>query len=107
MYFNPARPVCRGPARAAPVRIAHGPPPAAFLYPMHPSDDTEQRLTALEIKASYGDDLLEQLNLLVYRQQLQIDALAQQLQQLGQRLPEAGSGAGAPRNLRDELPPHY
>ena len=44
---------------------------------------------------------------LVYRQQLQIDALVQQLQQLGQRLPEAGSGAGAPRNLRDELPPHY
>ena len=71
---------------------------------MTSSDDTDQRLMALEIKASYSDDLLEQLNLLVYRQQLQIDALAQQLQQL----PEAGSGGAAPpRNLRDELPPHY
>lgn len=66
----------------------------------------EQRLTALEIKASYSEDLLEQLNLLVYRQQLQIDALAQQLQRLGQQLPEGGAGA-ALRNLRDELPPHY
>ena len=74
---------------------------------MNSFEDTDQRLTALEIKSSYSDDLLEQLNLLVYRQQLQIDALVQQLQQLGQRLPEAGSGAGAPRNLRDELPPHY
>ena len=81
--------------------------PAAFLDPLHPSDDTEQRLTALEIKASYSDDLLEQLNLLVYRQQLQIDALVHKLQQLDQQLPEAGSGTAAPRNLRDELPPHY
>ena len=74
---------------------------------MPPRDDTDRRLTALEIKASYSDDLLEQLNLLVYRQQLQIDAPAQQLQRLHQQLPETGSGAAAPRNLRDELPPHY
>ena len=86
------------------------PAPAAFLYPMHPTDSTDrtdQRLTALEIKASYSDDLLEQLNLLVYRQQLQIDALVQQLQQMHRQLPETGSGGAAPRNLRDELPPHY
>ena len=87
---------------------APGLPLAILLLPMTPSDDTDQRLMALEIKASYSDDLLEQLNLLVYRQQLQIDALAQQLQQLDQQLPEAGSGGTAPmRNLRDELPPHY
>ena len=78
----------------------------ALHHPMNPSDETDRRLIALEIKASYSDDLLEQLNLAVYRQQLQIDALAQQLQRLGQRLPEAGGGA-EPRNLRDELPPHY
>ena len=86
---------------------APGPPLATLLHPMTPSDDTDQRLMALEIKASYSDDLLEQLNLLVYRQQLQIDALVQQLQQMHQQLPEAGSGSAAPRNLRDELPPHY
>ena len=67
--------------------------------------DTERRLTELEIKASYSEDLLEQLNLLVYRQQQHIDALLQELQRLRQNLPEAGSGT--PRNLRDELPPHY
>ena len=96
---------CNGTALAIPgLPCLSGP----LLHPMNPSDDTDQRLMALEIKASYSDDLLEQLNLLVYRQQLQIDALAQQLQQMGDRLPEAGSGgAAAPRNLRDELPPHY
>lgn len=74
---------------------------------MNSFEDTDQRLTALEIKSSYSDDLLEQLNLLVYRQQLQIDALVQQLQQMHRQLPETGSGGAAPRNLRDELPPHY
>ena len=67
--------------------------------------DTDQRLTELEIKASYSEDLLEQLNMTIYRQQLQIDALAHQLQQLRQQ--QAASHSGAPRNLRDELPPHY
>ena len=67
--------------------------------------DTEQRLSELEIKASYSEDLLEQLNMAIYRQQLQIDALLHELQQLRQQ--QAGSNTGAPRNLRDELPPHY
>lgn len=65
----------------------------------------EQRLTELEIKVSYGDDLLEQLNALVYRQQQQIDALVRELRELRQRVPD-GSQPGA-RNLRDEIPPHY
>ena len=67
---------------------------------------TEQRLTELEIKASYTEDLLDQLNLVIYRQQQEIDALARTGAQLRQQMPEAGGGAGA-RNLRDELPPHY
>ncbi len=67
---------------------------------------TEQRLTDLEIKASYTEDLLDQLNLVIYRQQQEIDALARTVAQLRQQMPEAGGGAGA-RNLRDELPPHY
>ena len=67
---------------------------------------TEQRLTEREIKASYTEDLLDQLNLVIYRQQQEIDALARTVAQLRQQMPEAGGGAGA-RNLRDELPPHY
>ncbi|RYF82410.1 MAG: SlyX family protein [Comamonadaceae bacterium] len=72
--------------------------------PLSAEDAAARRLDELEIKASYAEDLLEQLNLLVYRQQQQIDALVRQLQELDRRTPEA---AGAPRGLRDELPPHY
>ena len=67
--------------------------------------DIDQRLTALEIKASYSEDLLDQLNMTIYRQQQQIDRLLQELAYLRQQMPE--SSDGAPRNLRDELPPHY
>ena len=66
---------------------------------------TDQRLTELEIKASYTEDLLEQLNMTIYRQQEQIDALINELRELKRQTPDGG--AGGPRNLRDELPPHY
>jgi len=66
---------------------------------------TDQRLTELEIKASYTEDLLDQMNLALYRQQQQIDRLVQELTQLRQQMPEPGGAA--PRNLRDEIPPHY
>ena len=67
---------------------------------------TEQRLMDLEIKASFNEDLVEQLNQVVFRQQQQIDALMREVAQLRQQLPEPGAG-GAPRNPHDELPPHY
>ncbi|WP_303230721.1 SlyX family protein, partial [Comamonas kerstersii] len=35
----------------------------------------EARVMELEVKASYTDDLLEQLNMTIYRQQKQIDVL--------------------------------
>lgn len=69
-------------------------------------EDVAARLTELEIKASYADDLLEQLNMTIYRQQQQIDALVQQVAQLRLQSQTAGQD-GTPRNLRDELPPHY
>ena len=72
---------------------------------MQDSSPLEQRLNYLEIKASYTEDLLDQLNLTVYRQQQQIDDLARELLRLRQQVPEGGGAA--PRNLRDELPPHY
>ena len=65
----------------------------------------EQRLTELEIKASYAEDMLDQLNQVIYQQQQHIDALTRELVQLRQQIPER-SGAEV-RNLRDELPPHY
>ena len=70
-----------------------------------PQDRVAHRLRELEIKASYAEDLLDQLNLLIYQQQQQIDSLLRQVLQLREQSPDAG--AGTPRNLRDELPPHY
>ncbi|WP_119964227.1 SlyX family protein [Simplicispira lacusdiani] len=70
----------------------------------HPNP-ADERLTELEIKVSYQEDLLEQLNLTVYRQQQQIDRLVQEIAHLRQQMPEPGGAA--PRNLRDEIPPHY
>jgi SlyX protein len=70
-----------------------------------PDAATEQRLTELEIKASYADDLLDTLNQLVARQQEQIDLLLREVGRLRQR----GEPTSAPavHNPRDELPPHY
>lgn len=65
----------------------------------------EQRLTELEIKASFSDDLLEQLNQVIVRQQQQIDQLIDAVRRLSQQ--QASAPSGEPRNLRDELPPHY
>lgn len=65
----------------------------------------DQRLIELEIKASFADDLLEQLNAVVARQQQHIDRLQRELDDL-RRLVGDGTPA-AVRSLRDELPPHY
>lgn len=65
----------------------------------------DQRLVDLEIKASYSDDLLEQLNQVIIRQQVQIDALIHEVMQLKHNAPPDASGQA--RNLRDDLPPHF
>lgn len=68
----------------------------------------EQRLTDLEIKVSFQEDTLDQLNAVVVRQQRQIDALLRELADLRDRVPDADAAAvGTFRSLRDELPPHY
>ena len=69
------------------------------------TDTTDQRLTELEIKASFSEDLLDQLNLVVVRQQQQIDQLTRELAHLRQ-LSADNSQSGA-RNLMEDLPPHY
>jgi len=70
-----------------------------------PDDDTERRLVDLEVKAAFGEDLLDRLNEVIVRQQDQIDGLRQRLA----RLEQQGSTAEPAgfRSLRDELPPHY
>lgn len=65
----------------------------------------DRRLTELEIKASLADDLLDQLNQTIYRQQQQIDFLLREITDMRQA-PGDGEAPGF-RSLRDELPPHY
>ena len=68
-------------------------------------ESAESRLTELEIKLSYAEDLVDTLNHTVFRQQEQIEALQRQLADL-QRQVQAIPAGGA-RSLRDEIPPHY
>lgn len=67
---------------------------------------TEQRLTELEIKASFNEDALDRLNEVVVRQQRQIELLVRELMELKQQRP-AADATPAFRSLRDEIPPHY
>ncbi len=72
---------------------------------MEPTSDSDHRLTALEIKASYTEDMLEQLDKVIVRQQQQIDLLIREVTELRQMAPD--SPGSAARNLRDDLPPHF
>ena len=69
------------------------------------NDQLEQRLTDLEIKASFAEDLVDALNRLVARQQDQIALLLREVGELRRQ----GSGADVPAatGARDERPPHY
>lgn len=65
----------------------------------------EDRLERIETKISFSEDLLDELNHTVYRQQQQIERLQAQVQHLYERLQDtAGTRV---RDLRDEIPPHY
>ncbi len=94
------------PLGKSPIAIACA-PAAHFVSntPMQHTDTTDQRLTELEIKASFSEDLLDQLNQVVVRQQQEIDSLMREVRQLRLQLPE-GNAPGFAR-ASDELPPHY
>lgn len=79
------------------------PPTAASRPAVDPRVDG--RLTELEIKASFTEDLLEQLNLTIFRQQEQIDQLIREVAALRQGGQDPN--AGVVRHPRDEVPPHY
>ena len=66
---------------------------------------TDKRLNDLEFKVSLADDLLDQLNQTIFRQQQQIDLLRRDITALRNQMPEERT-TQLP-SLRDELPPHY
>lgn len=65
----------------------------------------ESRITELEIKISYAEDLIDELNRTVFRQQQQIDFLARELDALRQQVQAAPPQPAG--SLFDETPPHY
>ncbi|MBK9444425.1 MAG: peptide chain release factor N(5)-glutamine methyltransferase [Comamonadaceae bacterium] len=84
----------------SPTHCLHDPP-----HPMNPTIDIDERLTNLEIKASFTEDLLDKLDEIIIRQQDQIDRLTREVLRLSQPAPNQDNAP--PRNPRDELPPHY
>lgn len=72
----------------------------------HDGNGTDRRLTELEIKASFAEDLLDQLDKVIVRQQQQIDALLREVADL-KAAPVRDGDVTTTRSLRDELPPHF
>jgi SlyX protein len=65
----------------------------------------EDRLNEVEAKLALAEDLLEELNRTVFRQQQQIDQLQHQLKALAVQM-QSGPGADR-RDPHEEIPPHY
>jgi SlyX protein len=64
---------------------------------------TEDRITNLEIKLSFAEDLIEKLNETIYKQQQQIEFLYRELKAIKEQASSGGGGG----SLKDEIPPHY
>ena len=67
--------------------------------------EINQRLMDLEIKATFTEDLLEQFDKIIVRQQQQIDGLIREITEL--RQPSVDAVVGSTRTLRDDMPPHF
>lgn len=65
----------------------------------------ESRITELEIKMCYSEDVIDELNRTVFRQQQKIDFLAREIDALRQQIQSTAPQQGI--NLQDEIPPHY
>ena len=66
------------------------------------SDSAENRLTEIEIKLTYQDDLLKTLDQVIIELRGEIDILRARIVQL-----EEGDGAGHSDKASNERPPHY
>jgi len=66
---------------------------------------TEERITNLEIKLSFTEDLIDQLNQTVYKQQQQIEFLYRELKSIKEQSSSGDSSENT--SPKDEIPPHY
>lgn len=73
--------------------------------PVEDIQSIESRLSEIEAKLTFAEDLLEELNRAVYRQQQQFDRLQQELRALRETIETARPAE--PGSPGDEVPPHY
>ena len=69
----------------------------------------EKKLIALESKFSFQEDLLNELNSVVVRQQKQINYLIQEVSQIKSHVLEIIDGqlVSGGQDSKNEIPPHY
>lgn len=70
-------------------------------------DEWESRITELEIRLAWQDDLLSSLNRQVAELHQLIEMQQAQLRLLYERMQTAAEAADKPLTLADEIPPHY
>lgn len=68
----------------------------------------DDRLTDLEVKLAYLEDLVETLNQTIFRQQERLDLFQAELRLLHQQMGATGGGGAAlSDDPREDIPPHY
>lgn len=69
----------------------------------------QEKIIELETKYSFQEDLLQELNKQVIRQQRLLDAVLDEVQRLKEQLAELQAGNSQDENQigADEKPPHY
>lgn len=65
---------------------------------------SDDRITNLEVKLSFTEDLIEKLNEMIYKQQQQVEFLYRELKAIKEQASSGGSGSSS---LKDDIPPHY
>lgn len=68
-------------------------------------DQLDKRLIDLEIKFTHQEELLNELNQIVAKQQLYIEKLVEEVKLL--RESHSKSEIQGTRSLKDDIPPHY
>ena len=65
----------------------------------------EERFARIESKLALAEDMMDALNMTVFRQQKQIERLQLQLADMHRQV--STLKPDSQRDLRDEIPPHY
>lgn len=67
-------------------------------------DELEKRLSDLEIKFSFQDEMLSEMSMVIAEQQMVIDHMKNIIRELSE---QSSTGAQEGRTLADDKPPHY